>query len=621
MYQSPPPGSRPLHKILEGDAARFLPVAQKKLAELQRSPAPFLSQTLTVDDATITVDKLGSVDRITIVAGLGPWISVSFVSLFDNLQQFAFGTPSKWAEPPKNVDDTLPPFANTAGIFSGVIATRLIAYLMNPSSYGPVYALGDGRWCFSIDSGAQTASMIVFDKTHKLLFSKLICNNNIINGDGYGEITTQHGDESGTAVELVATAYDNMRFAFYTMWAPNPFLGDQITAQFAVFSLKGHYRSPDLVFPRINYYAFDVDHGTAPTDHGHAGASGGFTGVPHSYRQIVDADVGDASAALFSDVADRAAYVLPSAVFLTPARILVSCAFETTDDRFDPGSGTSRPEITDRQYVGVSTDYGRTWEQFVELGDSLLGTRGDCTWAALNSTAALKSSLIVTSATYVDSTRTDAVEWQIRRVGIDRSSELLKVVTDTDSDLAVEGEVVRSKINAMGRGVYLAQFLILYLIDNGHGGFNKTFRSKFMTSFDYGVTWTDLVDSGFDAASSDAYLGRDGTFNGERLVAGEMYPRTPYAGEADQGLVYLPVARWKEGVGLGFTHSAVGTDLYVSRDLCRTWAVVSTMSHKLPSLALDQIRFNYNIVIDTSAPIDPIFPWTRDARIAPPDWW
>ena len=592
-----PPGSRPLKKILLGDdAQRYLPVGTKKLADLHRNPAPVLSTTVIVDDATIMVEKMVTLDRITIDAGGIAWKALAVSDLYNVKTQIAYAGRANgaWKEPPRAINDTTPTNDNI-GAFG---ATSLLRK-QNFSGGGPFYVLGDGRWAFALDSGVQEQHLFILNSKNKFLGNYYISYNGLIAGRG----RAPGFDAEGRPVQIeVAEAYDNMAWGLQPIRAPNRNRDGEITLQFAVSAPKGLNLFVDghPVYRECWFYLFDVANQANPPFGEVPGVGGYFT----------------ASALQKTYVGKSNTFANPSTnfdirpfVFLTPQTIIIG------------GAGIQTGDFITGYETAVSTDGGQTFGTrfFDPEGVENQGAGGtDYYMVALNAFTALRSA----GASAGGFNDEGFLRWWMSWVHIVAGVTHKQEITDTEDGLI--GNIEASQLIAMGRGVYVCRLNIFYLFppEMPGGPRRRTRRVKFIHSLDYGATWSMPVDSGFDPTDVTEYRRGTTSFTGPRDSPGRIYSRDPYLNAANRGKIYMPVGH--SDVTPSFTATPLGSTLYVSTDLGDTWTPAVKMSSKpqfeLPS-SKGPILFNYLQVCDTETPIDPIFPWRVDATISPPDWW
>lgn len=623
-------GAKPLQKRIEPGTEPYLAVAMNKLRGLYLNPAPFLSLSLLIGDVSIKILKTPSFDRIDIAGGIDSWVAVAETFQGLNWTQMAIGAPGKkWVEP------------DGYALTSRMQEFELI-------SNGPIWTIGVANIL-----GLATNDFIDSTLTHgghPHSFGAggvtLIRNNNANIPEIYtGGMGVQFGNET---FRIFATDDEGGLGIFFG------FIGGEIEHDWQfqfVYNMNTDLNKMVLLGIGIGYdrdanhrfIAYDIVNGLTNTETQIPDPRGGGGPQPFVYRYLVDTVLG------------KGAFVL-AFIFLTPDRIIT---YGYTNDLQTQPLGT----------IKCSVDGGRSFAttagsnmDFMDVGaTTALSAIGGPSMAALNSNYALRAGLHRTlsvdpgidPSAYVTHA---VIDYRIEKVGIDGSIALLHVLDTVTPNFFGHVGVTAINLISMGRNVVLRHIVRFRVfgdvvpVDDEPteftGRFVMQYTSHFSRSFDGGLSWDDENDDLFEVEGDSQLVDKNafvynpdpgnpimGAFNvasldvmPSRMVGGDLYARAPYQNDAEQGKVYRVANTVDYYDPSTHPHDAgdggdiTASDLYVSSDLCQTWKRVGPIGTK-PTFPGWHTLYPYYKVIDTAAPIDPIFPWRMDARVEPPDWW
>lgn len=576
-------GERPLRKILIGEGAEnYLHVALNKLQQMYRTnTSPILSQTFIVNGVVIKVDKMATLDRITITAGGFSWVAVT-------IGRFSVGATAAgaWKQPTNLTHGTL-------------------SNAQMPLTSKPVVSIANAAQDFTaiVNAGfnIQNTKGVTDPKLLAQLFPATTAT---IGYPPYLTPVTMFG----------ITSLLDYRVIWAKSTIPDSF--GEITPQFAAFSNRVGGGSVNYRFTR-----HDLKFGGV-----HTGLIDPITGF-EIRSNMVDVNLTHGP----NPFSGRG---YPAWEPLTPETYIGSWFCNLATSSSDPLTNAT----------AVSIDGGRTWTYFAR-GDGLATPLEFTNVQAISHTsyAALSSRYALRLALEVTATETDgfgniiATDWQhvVDQCGID-GSETRKFVVPTFSGGALgtgyshAGAAVFPEpaygptfapsamslypacIHALGENTYLLR--LPYVFPNAPGG--AVFRRITFRSFDNGTTWDAPVMEPFAdnltywniLNANPAGVGIPALFSNYFI-----YPRTPRTDNSN-GSVYQVVneVTYKDA-GFGAQNTTTGAYMYVSKDLCRTWQQLAQVSSEVFS--------GYDNAVDVGAPLDPIFPWRLDARVTPPAWW
>ena len=638
-----PYGSRPLHKILDGDdAPNWVHFALKQLEILRRTSGPQepRSKHLKFDTVDIMVEKNVSWDRITIRTGGFDWVAIGEDSFYfgANVTKSqlakAAGPGGPWTERPADIhepaDENIASDGKVLDAFAVILQTR-----QQTASTMPIMALGDGRTSFAFYADGITAAyrfQVVMKANGK--------------ADKFLLIAAPQGrlDSFNFCTEF----YGSVAYDIQPIWAKNPDLNDRITLQFSVWSL--HRKTEEIAGDTFEYFQhrysrFDVDHGARKeSDLYTEFLHGSLPGDAQSNTPLVDN-----FSIPWGPGRGSGNFVWPDYIHLTPERMLASRFF----------TAVNALDAFVQKAEAVSLNGGRTWDYY-PTSDPLSGPiyptgerNNRVRYAALNGHSALRLSFKYNGDTYNFSV-------VVERVDTLNASLLLKDLTlDADVSFGAIGNgnagdlryasFLYHDIFALGRNCYCVRLIYRYVLAQeertvvGNDGVTIetilvdtlwTYRMKSTRSYDGGVTWDQLVDSGFDTNQATGFgiVDRNGNQTETRyLDSFYPYAHKSFNGREDKGVVYNiirllePYTRSDSANPRPLTHTRAM--LYKSTDQMKTWQYLVDIAHKHASETYaiipnsDRVRFLYWNLVDKNAAIDPIFPWRVDARYTPPDWW